>query len=121
MSGKKPRFLPNQPITINQNEITDQNLISIAFYKHFTTLGQHTSDPEARCVIRQLLHDHPLDHDFSPFTAELVKGIKESSNYTAAGLDDLTMLHLKHLGPLGIQCLTKLFNLSIQSPDIPLI
>ena len=69
---------------------------------------------------RQLLHDHPLDHDFFPLTAELaVKGFKESSNSTAACPNDLTMFHLKHLGPLGIQYLTKLFNLSIQSADIP--
>ena len=31
------------------------------------------------------------------------------------------MLHLKQLGPPGIQYLTKLFNLSIQSADIPSI
>ena len=122
MTGKKPRIPPNQSITFNQNQLSDQNLIASAFCKQFTTIVQHTSDPEARRVRRQLLHDHPLDHDFSPFTAELVvKGIKESSNSTAAGPDDLTMLHLKHLGPLGIQYLTKLFNLSIQSADIPSI
>ena len=85
--------------------------------KQFTT---HISDPEVRRIKRQLLHDHPLHQAFSPFTTErVIKGSKESSKSTAAYPDDLTMLHLKHSRPLGIQYLAKFFNPSIQSADIP--
>ena len=81
---------------------------------------RHTSGPEARRVRRQLLHDHPLDTDFSPSTAEIVvKGFKHSSNSTAAGPDYLTMLLLKYFRAFGILYLSKLFNASKQSANIP--
>ena len=64
---------------------------------------------------RKLLRDHRLDHDFSPFTTELVKDIKESSNSTSTYLDVLNLLHLKLLGPVSIQASTKIFKLSIVS------
>ena len=47
--------------------------------------------------------------------------IKASKNSPAAGPNGLTMLHLKHLGPLGIRYATHLFNLSVKAADIPAI
>ena len=82
----------------------------------------HSSDAAARRVKRQLLRDYPLDHPLSVFTAEQVLNtIKQSSNSVAAGLDVLTMLHLKHLGPWSYEFHTHLSNLSLQSADISLI
>ena len=40
---------------------------------------------------------------------------------TAVGPDGLNMLHLKHLGPLGLKYITALFNASLRSADIPAI
>jgi hypothetical protein len=37
------------------------------------------------------------------------------------GLDGLTLLHLKHLGPAGISFLTDLFNLSVRDEIVPTI
>ena len=46
-----------------------------------------------------------------PFTKKnFVKTIKQSSNPTAAVQDELNVLHVKELGPLAIQCLSKRFN-----------
>ena len=122
MSGKKPRTPPNQPITFNNSQFTNENKIATSFCKQFTTTVPHTSDPAARRVKRQLLRDHPINHTLSIFTTErVVKAIKQSSNSIAAGPDGLTMLHLKHLGPRGLDFLTHIFNLSLQSADIPSI
>merc|ERR1711911_138197 len=37
------------------------------------------------------------------------------------GPNELNIIHLKHLGPLGIKFLTRLFNLSVRKADIPAI
>ncbi|KAA0199397.1 hypothetical protein HAZT_HAZT007698 [Hyalella azteca] len=44
-----------------------------------------------------------------------------SGTSTATGPDFLTTLHLHHLGPRGIQYLTKLFNLFLAKANIPAI
>lgn len=121
-TGEKPRTPPNQPIIFNNEEISDQQKIASAFCKQFTTIVPHTSDPEARRVKRQLLRDCPLDQNMCLFTANHVgKAIRDSSKSIATGLDSLTMLHLKHLGPLGLLYLIKLFNFPLQSANIPSI
>ena len=50
-----------------------------------------------------------------------LQAIKACSNSVATGPDGLTMLHIKHLGPRGLQYLTHLFTLSLRSADIPAI
>ena len=122
MSNKKPRTPPNQPITFQNRQITDHHKIAYAFCKQFASTIRHTTDPAARRIKRQLQRNHPIDHTYSPFTTDLTqKAIKISSSSIATGPDGLTMLHLKHLGPRGVQYLTDLFNLSLQAADIPSI
>ena len=66
--------------------------------------------------------DNPLDRSYSPFLeSDVVDAIKACKNLSAAGPNGLTPLHMKHLGPLGICFLTRLFNLSVQAADIPSI
>ena len=66
--------------------------------------------------------DNPLDRSYSPFSeSDVVDAIRATKNLSAAGPNGLTPLHLKHLGPLGISFLTRLFNLSVQAADIPSI
>ena len=116
----KPLIPPNQPITFNRRQVTKYDKIATSFCKQFTTIVLHTSDPAARCVKRQLLRDHSIDHTLSIFTKEkVVKAIKQSNNSIAAGPDRLlTVLFLKHLGPRGHEFFTHLFNLSLKSGDI---
>ena len=122
MSGKKTTQSPNQPITFNNKQLIDHNEIANRLCGQFTSAGPRTSDHQARRTKRRLLRDHPLDHTHAPFSTEQVeKAIKQSSNSIATGPDGLMMLHLKHLGPRGLQYLTHLFNLSVQSADIPSI
>ena len=51
----------------------------------------------------------------------VTKAIKESNNSTSPSPDGLTILQLKHFGPLGIQYLTALYNLSYQHATLPAI
>jgi hypothetical protein len=51
----------------------------------------------------------------------VAEAIKVSFNTRAVGPDGLTQLHLKHLGPAGIGYLAKLFNLSVQRADVPIL
>ena len=113
---------PYQPVTFNNKHVTNDDKIVTSFSEQFTTIVPHTSDPTARRVKRQLLRYHPIDHTLSAFTTEQVeKAIKQSNNSIATGPDGLAMLHLKHLGNGGHAILTHLFNLSLQSADIPSI
>ena len=51
----------------------------------------------------------------------LYYSIKDSGKSLAAGPDDLTIHHLKNLGPLGLQYLTHLYSLSVSHCNITAI
>ena len=58
----------------------------------------------------------------SPFTTHAVReAIRNGGRSRAIGPDGLTIHHLSHLGPLGIQYLTHLYNHSYNRSDIPAI
>ena len=122
MSGKKQATPPNQPITFNSHPYSDNYTIASHFCKQFTNTVIHSSDPDARLVRRRIRRDHPLDHSAVFLTVEAVRrAVAASGNSAAPGPDGITIRHLKHLGPIGFQYLTNLFNLSLQSADIPSI
>ena len=54
-------------------------------------------------------------------SADTAEAIKSSSNSTATGPDGLTILHLKHAGPLAQDYLTELFNLSVAKATLPAV
>ena len=122
LSSKETRTAPNQPITFNHTTLSTPRTIATAFNRQFTSIVPHSSDPTARRVKRKLVKLHPLDTNLSLFTVHSVsRAIRDSGNSRAPGPDGLTIHHLKHLGPLGLQYLTDLYNLSIQHSDIPSI
>ena len=47
--------------------------------------------------------------------------MKNNENSLVAGLDNLTIHHLKNLDPLGLQYLNHLYNFSINHCNIPAI
>ena len=70
--------------------------------------------------MRWIHKTHKLDPNFSPFTPDSVsKAIRDSKNSTAAGPDNITILHLKHLGPRGIHYLCNIYNNSIKTANLP--
>ena len=56
------------------------------------------------------------------FTTDLVRGaLKSCRNSKAFGPDQLSIFHLKNLGPRAIESITTLFNLSVTTCQIPAI
>ena len=125
LSGTRTRIPPNQPISFTTLDgttktCTKPSAIAKFFTKQFTSIKPHTQDPELRKTLRRLHQEHQLDHSFSPFTsANTTEAIKQSKNSTATGPDNLSILHLKNLGPSGTQYLTDICNLSISQAEIP--
>ena len=122
LSGKCPHQDPNQPITFNNQIYTKSQSIATHFCRQITTPVPHHPNPHTRHILRQIRKQHPLDRNTDTFTTTQVKdAIKNSSNSTASSPDGLTILHLRHLGPLGLQYLCRLFNLSYRHAEIPAI
>ena len=120
LSGKRTDPPPNQPINFSQKTLTKSSSIASRFTKQFTCLKPHQHNPTTRKILRQLHKKHKLDPNFQPFTVEQVAAaIRSCSNSTATGPDNITSVHLKHLGPSGIAYLCKIFNLSISSACLP--
>ena len=122
LSGKRASTPPNQPIKFKDKTITKPSSIANNFCKQYANVKTFKQDKEARTIYKNLKVNNPLDKHYTPFsTSDTVEAIKASKNLTADGPNNVTMLHLKHLGPLGIRFLTHLFNLSVRAADIPAI
>ena len=120
LSGKSTNPPPNQPINFDNKPYTKASAIASRFTKQFTCIKTHRQDPATRKIYRKIHKRHKLDPDFRPFNERQVQeAIKTASNSTATGPDDMSNLHLKHLGPSGISYLCKIFNLSISSACLP--
>ena len=120
LSGKSPSSTPNLPITFPTKTLSDHPSIATFFCRQFTSPVPRHQTIATRQVRREITRLHPLTPQADPFTPELVaKAIKGGGNSSAKGPDGLTIRHLKHLGPGGIQYLTHLFNHSLNSASIP--
>ena len=121
LSGKKTSHSPNQFINFGNKTLTSKPSIAAHFCKQFTG----SSPPRNRAfrrIRRKIRSDNPLDPLFQPFSTTMVsEALVASGSSTAPGPDGLTILHLRNLGPSGIQFLTNIFNRSIASANIPAI
>ena len=122
LSGKHSRKDPNQPIQFNNCYHNNDTDIAFNFTRQFTKPTPHKQSKETRKLHRKLRMDHPLDHTALFFTSHMVEeAIKLSGTSSATGPDSLNMLHIRNLGPLAINYLTMIFNLSLQHACIPSI
>ena len=122
LSGKRRPQDQNQPITFQGKTYTDRREIATRFVKQFTRPTPHAHDRTTKQLIRLVHKRFPLNHSDAPFTPTQVhSAIRLSKNSTAPSADGLTIHQLKHLGPLGIEYLTTLFNLSYQHANLPAI
>ena len=122
LSGKRPHQDPNQPITFNNQTYTKSQTIAKHFCNQFTRPVPYHTTPQTRRTLKQIRKQHPLDHNTDIFTTtQVTDAIQDSSNSIASSPDNLTILHLRHLGPLGLQYLCRLFNLSYRHAEIPAI
>ena len=122
LSGKRSHQAPNQPISFHGKVFTKATSTANAFCKHYVNIKVFKSDRASRARLRNIKINNPLDRNQNPFTtANTVDAIRFSKGSTACGPNNISMVHLKHLGPLGIRYLTKLFNLSVNNAEIPAI
>ena len=121
LSGKKASHSPNQYITFGNKTLTSKPVIATHFCKQFTGASP-PRNRAFRSIRRRIRTDHPLDPHFSPFSTQSVsEALTAAGTSTAPGPDGLTILHLRNLGPAGIDYLTSIFNHSIASANIPAI
>ncbi|KAF2358165.1 Reverse transcriptase domain [Trinorchestia longiramus] len=93
-----------------------------SFCRQFTIVTHFLRNKSSRKIFRSIHKFHPSDRSFPPFTVDQTReAIKKSGTSTAVGPDNLTILHIRHLGPSGISYLTKTFNLSLSQATIPSI
>ena len=136
LSGKRAPQPPNISISFGGLPLSGAKSIAGAFTKQFTAVamtggvrptpapggGMLHPDRTRRRLLRHIHRDHPVDHDFRPFSVrDVEREIREASQSTAGGPDGLTVVDLKHLGVSGRAFLTELFNLSLGGIDLPSI
>ena len=122
LDSKNKSAPPNQPIKFKNSYLTNPKSIAKHFNKQFVNFRIHKSSPEARKIDRKLKTKHVINHNISPFSVEdVAEVIKAAKNSTALGPDGLSIIHLKHMGPLAVGFLTTLFNISFSNADLPAI
>ena len=110
----------NQPIKFKGKYISCPAKIANNFNKQYSAVVHHKSSRFSRIVKDNIMKNNLETPELH--TDEATKeAIKNSKASKALGPDKMSNLHLKHLGPFGINYLTKIFNLSVSSSQIPAI
>ena len=120
LSGKKPANNPNRTLTFNNKQLAKPNEIASAFNQQFTHPTTYTTNPSNRTTSKHI-KNLPASPPNVLTTAQVQKSINNSATNKSCGPDEINIQHLKHLGPIAIEFLTSLFNLSIQTNTIPQI
>jgi hypothetical protein len=118
--NKKEKAPDKCAISFGNKTLTNDREIASAFNRQFTAPRTHSSDKANRHLIRHAKRRPKTSADtFS--VDEVANAIKACRNSKAFGPDEMTPIHLKHLGPAGIAYLTQLFNISIKNCRFPQI
>ncbi|KAF2349810.1 Reverse transcriptase domain [Trinorchestia longiramus] len=121
-SPRLSQLTPARPGLTNNRVTTSNLIIAQSFCRQITIVPHFRRNKSSRKIFRSIHKLHPLDRSFPPFIADQTReAIKKSATSTAAGSDNLTILHIRHLGPSGISYLTTTFNLSLSHATIPSI
>ena len=100
--------------------ISDPLKIANAFNKQYTSIVRHTSSKETRKITKSVRSNNLSDAPkFN--TSQTKDAISNCKASKAIGPDGISNLHMKHLGPKGIEYLTKIYNLSMETCEIPSI
>ncbi len=108
----------NQAIRFKGKYLSSAKDISNGFNKQFSSVVRHVSCKQSRKISRNIKKNELAD-DITFSYQDTDKAIKTCKASKAAGPDNISNLHLKHLGPNGIAFLTKIFNISISTSTIP--
>ena len=119
LSNKKPTPITNNTITFkNYTAITPKQKAN-QFTKQFTNITKHKTKTQYRKFHRKIesLPTTPIKITIAQTSAAL----KSTKNTNSTGPDGLNIRHLKHLGPKGLDYLTKILSLSLNKNIIPQI
>ena len=108
----------HESITNTDNLPTDRQQANI-LVDHFASISHLGPERNDRKTMRRKLQ-FPLDHNSNPFTTQQTQHILNNiKNSKALGPDNISNLHLKHLGAHGVQALTNISNYSYAHNVIP--
>jgi endonuclease/exonuclease/phosphatase (EEP) superfamily protein YafD len=98
---------------LSQSALETANL----FNKQFTSAIKHKTKPENRKINREI---QKLQGEEIKITSDEVKtAIKTTKTTYSCGPDEVNIHHLKHLGSVAVEFLTKMFNIALNSNTIP--
>ena len=120
MSDKKTKIHPNRTITFNDNIKSTSKSIASSFIQQFTNITKYRSSKSNRIVDRTTKKLESNEEIFIT-SNQTAHAIKTSKNNNSTGPDNINIKHLKHLGPIAINYLTNIFNLSVNKNIIPQI
>ena len=117
LQNKSTHTDTNRNITFG--DITKQNDkdIANAFNKQFTNITPKATHKTHRIINKQI-----KKLPFTPShisTSDTLKALYHISHSKALGPDQISNLHLKHIGPKAIQLLTHIYNLALNNNTIP--
>jgi hypothetical protein len=119
LSNKKPPPITNNTIQfLNHTAITHKQKAD-QFTKQFTNTVKHATRQTYRRLIRKI-----NQIETTPMTITIdqtIAAIKATKNNNSTGPDDVSIRHLKHLGPTALKYMTRLFNMTLNSNIIPQI
>ena len=117
LNNKQATTHPNITIDFNgRTAITNRDKAN-HFTKQFTNITPHKTQQNTRHIIKQI---HQLPHQPILITSNQTSiAIKQSRTNKSTGPDNVNIQHLKHLGPRAIKYLTAIYNLAINSNQIP--
>ena len=108
----------NEAIKFKGKYISNPKKIANSFNKQFSAVIPHKSTKTARIVNRSIRKNKREDREEITIEQTL-QAIKKAKASKALGPDKIATIHIKHLGPFGIKYLTAIFNLSIETSNIP--
>jgi hypothetical protein len=117
LSNKSTQSQINRAITFNNKPCLHPKEIASNFNRQFTCVTKHQSCKTNRNITKTI---HRLPTTLIEITnLQVWNAINTSKNNKSTGPDSISIHHLKHLGPLALTYLTKLYNLAINSNSIP--
>lgn len=119
LNGKNGQTNNNQAIRFKGKYLSSANDISNGFNKQYNSVVRHLSSKQSRTISKQIKKNDLVEDDIIFTPDQTWKAIKAAKASKAAGPDNISNLHLKHLGPNGVKFLTTIFNKSINTSTIP--
>ena len=115
---------PNEAITHNGRTITSNKKKADIFVQHYANVSKHQFSKEERKLHRTLkrkLGAETVEDEYcQDFTLpELKKAIAKMKRKGAAGPDEIPPSFLKELGPLALEELLQIYNISFQTATVP--